>query len=82
MQALLHRLSRRLLRQGIRRGLFEGSELWIAIGAVALLVRVLTKPWQPPVAGERLRVGESIVVTHLPPPPGRRAARRAARGAA
>jgi hypothetical protein len=78
MRAFLERTSKRLLRTGLRRGVTESSDLWLAIGALALLVRVLSKRDKPATVTERLKVGESITVTNLPPPPARRAARRAA----
>ena len=79
MIGLVDSLARRLVRRGIRRGLAEGSTLWVAIGALAWLVRLLARPDAPKVARERLRLGETIVVTHAPAPPSRRARRRAAR---
>lgn len=82
MFALLDRISRRIVRRGLRQGLLEGSSLWLVAGAVAWLFRLLTTPESPRVVRERIAVGESIVVTHLPAPPSARVARRAARRAA
>lgn len=78
MRKRLDRLARRLLRNGLRRGVFEGNDLWLALGAVALLYRVLSKRDEPLRAIERLALGDSIVVTHLPAPPTKRELRKAA----
>jgi hypothetical protein len=79
----LDRWARRLVRRGIRAGLIEGSNVWLSIGAVAWLFRFLSRRPPAEVRVERLRLGESLVVTHLPAPPrGRRAKRKAARKAA
>ena len=77
MRDRVRRLADRLFRKGARRGLLEGSDLWLAVGAVALLVRVLATKDKPRKVTEELKVGESIVVTHLPAPPAGRPARRA-----
>jgi hypothetical protein len=76
VRRLIDRLTRRALRDGVLRGLFGGSDLWLAIGALGLLVKVLTRKDAPKVVIERLALGESLVVTHLPPPPRGRAARK------
>lgn len=87
MIALLRRvldpLARQLVRRGLRHGLGEGSTLWLALGLAAALARLLTRPEQPRVVREELRVGETIVVKHLPGParPTRRERRRATRTA-
>lgn len=77
MRAFLERISKRYVRIGFRRGVSESSDLWLAIGALALLVRVVSKKDKPSSVVERLKVGETITVTHLPAPPTRRAERRA-----
>jgi hypothetical protein len=76
--ALLDRISRRLMHRGLRQGLLEGSALWLVVGAAAWLVRLLVTPEPPKVVSEQLALGESVIVTHLPPGPTRRQARRAA----
>jgi hypothetical protein len=81
VRGLLERFSKRYLRVGLRRGVSEGSDLWLAVGALALLVRVLMRKDKPATVTERLAVGESITVRHLPAAPSRRAARRAAAAA-
>jgi hypothetical protein len=54
------------MRRGLRRGLVEGSVAWLVIGAAAWVVRYVTRPDPPLVARENLRLGESVLVTHLP----------------
>jgi len=77
--ALLDRISRRIVRRGLRQGLLEGSSLWLVAGVLAWLFRLLTTPERPRVVREQIALGESILVTHVPAEPTRRAARRAAR---
>jgi hypothetical protein len=79
----LDRWARQLVRRGIRAGLIEGSNIWLSIGAIAWLFRFLAK--RPPVSVrvERLRLGESLVVSHVPAQPRtRRERRKAARAGA
>ncbi len=73
---LLQRVTKDLVSKGFKRGVVEGNGLWLVVGALALVVRVVSKPEPPKVVTEQLRLGESIVVTHLPPPPSRRKARK------
>lgn len=82
MRERLDRFARRLVRDGLRRGVFEGNDLWLALGALALLYRVLSKKDPPLRATERLALGESIVVAHVAAPPTKRQVRRAAAGGA
>ena len=82
MRDRLDRLARRLVRDGLRRGVFEGSDVWLALGSVALLYRVLSKKDKPLRATEKLALGESIVVSHIAAPPTKRQVRKAVRGAA
>lgn len=56
------------MRHGLRRGLLEGSVVWMAIGAAAWVVRYLTRPETPLIARENLQLGESVFVTHRPVP--------------
>jgi len=76
---LVDSLARRVARRGLRRGLADGSAAWIALGAAAWLLRLLVRPEQPKVTREELRVGETLLVRHLPPPPTRRQQRKATR---
>ena len=75
MLSLLDRLTRTLVRNGLRRGL-AGDGKWLAIGAVAWLVRFLMKKREPKTVTETLARGERIVVSNLGPPPRHRAARK------
>ena len=68
MGSILHSVAHRLMRHGLRRGLVEGSVLWVVIGAAAWVVRYLTRPETPVIARESLRMGESVLVTHSPAP--------------
>jgi hypothetical protein len=82
VRRFLDRWARQLVRRGIRSGLIEGSNLWLSIGAIAWLFRFLSKRQAPQVSVERLRLGESVVVSHVPAPPRtRRARNKAARKA-
>jgi len=77
------RWTRQLVRRGIREGLIEGSDVWLSIAAIVWLFRFLSRRPRPQVSVARLRVGESIVVSHVPPPPrSRRGRKKAAREAA
>jgi len=79
----LDRWVRQLIRRGVRSGLIEGSNLWLSIGAIAWLVRLLSRRPAPVVSVERLRLGESVLVSHVPAPPAtRRAKKKAAAKAA
>lgn len=78
MAGLVDRLTRAAVRRGLRQGLFAGDGKWLALGAVAWLVRLLRKRHEPEVVVEQLRRGESILVTNIGPQHGR-AARKARR---
>lgn len=83
VRSYLDRWARQLVRRGIRSGLIEGSNLWLSIGAIAWLLRFLARRPSPQVSVEQLRLGESLIVSHVPAPPrSRRARRKAAREAA
>jgi hypothetical protein len=72
--SLIERITRKLVRRGIRDGLLAGNGIWVAVGAVAWLVRFLRRRPAPGVVTERIKPGESILVTSVPAPPfGRRA---------
>jgi len=88
VRRLLERLTGGLVRRGIREGLLGGNGIWFAAGAVAWLVRWLSRPPGERVVREQIRVGETITVTSVPAPAfGRKARklakadRKAARGA-
>jgi hypothetical protein len=79
----LDRWTRQLVRRGVRAGLIEGSNIWLSIGAIAWLFRFLSRRSPAQVSVEQLRLGESIIVSHVPAAPrGKRAKRNAAREAA
>ena len=78
MRSYIDRWVRQLVRRGIRSGLIEGSNLWLSIGALAWLFRFLTRKSPPQVSVENLRLGESVLVSHIPAPPRSRRARRKA----
>ena len=83
VRSYLDRWARQLVRRGVRSGLIEGSNLWLSIGAIAWLFRFLSKRPSPQVSVEQLRLGESLIVSHVPAPPrSRRARKKAARKAA
>jgi hypothetical protein len=76
---LVDSLARRLVRRGLRDGLIGGSTVWAVVGAAAWLARLLLRREEPLVVREDLKLGERIVVAHVPPPPTRAELRRARR---
>ena len=80
MAALIERLTRNLVRRGIRDGLLGGNGLWLALGAGAWLLRFLSRKPSGRVITETLKLGETITVTSVPAPPFGRAARKLATG--
>jgi len=76
VRAYIDRWIRQLVRRGVRSGLIEGSNLWLSIGALAWLFRFLTRKSAPQVTLERLRLGESVLVSHVPAPPRSRRAKK------
>ena len=59
-----------LARRGLRRGLAEGDNFWLALGGAALALRLAIKvlrKQEEVVFSEKLALGESIVITHRPP---------------
>lgn len=67
------------MRRGVRDGLFGGNGLWLAAGAAAWLVRWLARSREPGIVREQIRVGETITVTSVAPPPFGRRARQLAK---
>ncbi len=76
MATLFERTTRTLVRRGIRDGVLKGNGRWLSAGAVAWLLRLLFRRPERRVVVERLRLGESVVVTHRAPPPFGRKARK------
>ncbi|MGH9292273.1 MAG: hypothetical protein ACRDZ6_05785 [Acidimicrobiales bacterium] len=72
---MLGRVLSFFIRRGLRQGLIGGSSAWLAVGALAWLVRLLKRRPAEAVVTEKLALGESILVSHVPPPPRGRAAR-------
>ena len=81
MLGLVDSLARRVARRGVRRGLAEGNAAFLALGAAVFGLRWLLRPQQAAVTREDLRVGETLLVRHLPPPPTPRRRRQAERQA-
>ena len=61
-----------LVGQGLGKGLFGGSNVWLALGASAAALRFLRKGRKPRVLMERLAPGERLEIVHLLPGEGRR----------
>lgn len=67
---MFERAVRAGLRHGFRKGLVGGSQAWLALGAVALGVRLVQRfgrP-EPEIVREELRPGETLVIAHLAEP--------------
>lgn len=64
----------RILRVGLRRawrdGVVGGNRAWLAVGTVALGVRLLRRLTraEPELVSESLRPGETLVIAHLREP--------------
>ncbi|MGH9297515.1 MAG: hypothetical protein ACRDZP_06005 [Acidimicrobiales bacterium] len=79
MRSIFDRLTRTLVRRGIREGFFAGDGKWAVLGAAAWLVRFLMKKREPKVIVEHLGPGESLTVSSVPPPLRGRKKRKATR---
>jgi hypothetical protein len=79
MAGLIERLTRNLVRRGIRDGLLGGNGMWLALGAGAWLVRFLMHKQSGRVITETIALGETITVTSVPAPPVGRKARKLAK---
>jgi hypothetical protein len=74
----LERWARQLVKRGWRDGVVGGSNVWLSVGAVVWLFRLM---WRKPAAKvhvEELALGESLLVSHVPAPPRTRRDRRKA----
>jgi len=70
MGSLFNRLVRAGMRHGFKRGLGGGSQVWLAVGAVALGARLLQRmasPGKPVIVTERLTPGQALIIRHLRP---------------
>lgn len=71
MTRILRMVLRYGIRNGWRRGVLGGSRGWVVLGGIALVGhlagRALARE-EETVVRERLMPGESVRVTHLPPP--------------
>jgi len=59
-----------LIRTGLRKGLVEGSQFWLVLGGVGLLLKVVRKlGGKEPVVvySEELPVGQAIVIANERP---------------
>jgi len=60
-------LLKKLARKGLRRGLFGGSQLWLALGAGAFVARLVLKAVRKSpevVYSEKLVAGERLLISH------------------
>ncbi len=63
---LLEYITKRLVTQGLKKGATEGSFLWLAIAVLGMLFKFVLKQRKPKVITEKLRLGETITISHLP----------------
>lgn len=73
-----------LRARAFNRGVLGGNRLWVGIGAVLWTVRLfqwLNRPETSVIYRDRLGAGESVVITHNPPGPTRREAKKAKKAA-
>lgn len=61
-------LTGRLLRAGIRRGVVEGSRIWLAVALGTGVLKVAHRLWarRPVSEGFRLDPGQTLEIRHLP----------------
>jgi hypothetical protein len=67
-RGLVERALRYGFRNGLRRGLGDGNQVWLAVGAVAAGIRLLrwmAAPGKPTIVTELLEPGQTIVIHHL-----------------
>lgn len=79
MIGLLDSAARKALRHFGQRALQDRR--YLVLAGAALLAHLALRPEKPKIAREELRLGEAILVRHLPPAPTRRQRRSAARKA-
>ncbi len=79
-----HRGERRLIEVALvplatrawRKGLLGGDRKWMAVGVAVLALRRVRRREEQVVFTQALGRGQSLLISHGPPPPGRRARRR------
>jgi hypothetical protein len=67
---LADRAVRAAMRNGFRKGLGDGSRIWLVVGAAALGVRLVQRmaaPGKTTVVTEDLEPGQTLVIHHLRP---------------
>lgn len=77
MIGLLDNAARKAMRHFGQRALRDRR--YLVLAGAALLAHLALRPEKPKVAREELRLGESMLVRHLPPSPTRRQRRKAAK---
>lgn len=72
MSPLVDRAVKAALRLGMRKGLGDGSRVWLAVGAAAVGVRLLQRMAASgqECISEELAPGQVLVITHLRRDPG------------
>jgi hypothetical protein len=56
------------VRRGVQRGLFEGNQFWLVVGAMAFLLQLGLRVYRKKphvVFSGRIPIGEELVVAHL-----------------
>ena len=65
MNTLAKALFRRLVRTGVKRGLIDGNRLWLYVGGLSWVLRMLLKQKRPIVRRESLEPGETLVISNV-----------------
>jgi hypothetical protein len=57
-------------RRAVRRGVWRGSNFWLAVGTASFCLRLLRRftRARPEIAREELLPGQTLVISHLPKP--------------
>ncbi len=57
------------VRNGWRRGVLRGNQVWLVVGAAAWMMRRVRRGREPhPVFVEELEPGQAVTITHFAPP--------------
>lgn len=75
MLGLLDAAALKVMRRFLQRAL-AGERAYLVLAVAGLLAHLALRPDEPKVATEELRLGESLLVSHVPPAPTRRQRRR------